>query len=156
MAGPAPGTVRRGRAVDAVLRLLAAAGLAVDAAVHARLAGQYDAVTADISQGTLFRAEAAAASLAVVLVLLWRHRVGDAFAWLTAAAGLAAILLYRYVDVGAHGPLPNMYEPIWSTDKTTAAWAQAVAVAALTVLLLRPRGRRRLRRTEAPGPDGSA
>ncbi|WP_232248534.1 hypothetical protein [Streptacidiphilus rugosus] len=56
-----------------ILRIAAAAGLAVDAAVHARLAGQYDLVTATISEGILFRAEAAAAALAVVLVLLWRH-----------------------------------------------------------------------------------
>ncbi|AUY47651.1 hypothetical protein [Streptomyces sp. CB01881] len=152
MASPDPGPVRHGRALDVVLRLLAAAGLAVDAAVHARLAGQYDAVTATISQGTLFRVEAAAASLAVLLVLLWRHRIGDAFAWLTAAAGLAAILLYRYVDVGALGPLPNMYEPIWSHDKTTSAWAQAVAVAALTVLLIRHGRWRGPGRTSASGP----
>ncbi|WP_208615588.1 hypothetical protein [Streptomyces rubellomurinus] len=122
--------------------MVAAAGLAVDVAVHARLADQYDAVKATVSEGTLFRAEAAAASLAVLLVLLWRHRIGDAFAWLVAIAGLAALLLYRYVDVGAHGPLPNMYEPIWSTDKTTAAWAQTAAAGALTPLLLWSRLRR--------------
>ncbi|MDH6577856.1 hypothetical protein [Kitasatospora sp. MAP5-34] len=134
-----PGTngrrYRRRAVVRGVLRVLAAAGLAVDAAVHARLAGQYDAVTASVSEGDLFRVEAAAASLAVLLVLLWRHRIGDAFAWLVAAGGLAALLLYRYVDVGAHGPLPDMYEPVWSTDKLTAVWAQAVAVLALTALL---------------------
>ncbi|MFE5587015.1 hypothetical protein [Kitasatospora sp. NPDC056531] len=128
------------RLTHLVLRLLAAAGLAVDAAVHARLADQYDAVGDSITQGTLFRAEAAAASLAVVLLILWRHRSGDLFAWAVAASGLGALLLYHYVDVGALGPLPNMYEPFWFGDKTLAARAEGTAVVALTVLLL---GRRR-------------
>ncbi|MFD8088465.1 hypothetical protein ACFV4F_43090 [Kitasatospora sp. NPDC059722] len=139
---PAPGR-RRGRSLThLVLRLAAAAGLAIDAAVHARLADQYDAVGDSLSQGTLFRLESAAASLAALLLLLWRHRTGDAFAWTVAASGLGALLLYRYVDVGAIGPLPNMYEPVWFTDKTLAAWAEGVATAALTVLLLDRRRRR--------------
>ncbi|MEE1788224.1 hypothetical protein PUR71_35805 [Streptomyces sp. SP17BM10] len=141
MAIPAPGR-RRGRSpTHLVLRLAAAAGLAIDAAVHARLAEQYDAVGDTISQGTLFRLEAGAASLAVLLVLLWRHRAGDLFAWAVAASGLGALLLYRYVDVGAIGPLPNMYEPVWFSDKMLAAWAEGVATAALTVLLLGDRRR---------------
>lgn len=142
MAIPEPAGRRGRRLTHLVLRLLAAAGLAVDAAVHARLADQYDAVGDSITQGTLFRAEAAAASLAVVLVLFWRHRAGDLFAWAVAASGLGALLLYRYVDVGALGPLPNMHEPVWFGDKTLAAWAEGVATAALTVLLLDNRRRR--------------
>ncbi|MFE6049140.1 hypothetical protein ACFQ6N_00100 [Kitasatospora sp. NPDC056446] len=134
-------TTHRRQITEVVLRLLAATGLAVDAAVHLHLAGRYDAVTADISQGTLFRAEAAAAALALVLVLLWRRPLGDLFAWAVAAAGLAALLLYRYVDVGAHGPLPDMYEPLWYTDKTLTACAQAVATLCLTALLVGHRRR---------------
>ncbi|MFJ7244410.1 hypothetical protein ACIQWA_07135 [Kitasatospora sp. NPDC098652] len=130
---PSTGAITR-----ALLRLIAAAGLALDAAVHARLAGHYDAVAKTVSEGDLFRAEAAAAALAVLLVLLWRRRAGDLFALAVAAAGLAAILLYRYANVGALGPLPNMYEPIWSTDKATAAFAQGIAVLALSVLVIRP------------------
>ncbi|MFD5466546.1 hypothetical protein ACFWIQ_27505 [Kitasatospora sp. NPDC127059] len=132
----------RHRVVHLVLRLVAAAGLAVDAAVHTRLAERYDAVGDTLSQGTLFRAEAAAASLAVLLVLLLRRRGGDLFAWLVAASGLGALLLYRYVDVGALGPLPDMYEPLWFADKTLAAWAEGVALVALTVLLSVRRPRR--------------
>ncbi|MFF7990582.1 hypothetical protein ACFZDG_12440 [Kitasatospora xanthocidica] len=128
-------TTHRRQTAAVALRLLAATGLAIDAAVHLHLADRYDAVTATISQGTLFRAEAAAAALAVVLVLLWRRPLGDLFAWTVAAAGLAALLLYRYVDVGALGPLPDMYEPLWFTDKTLTACAQAVATLSLTVLL---------------------
>ncbi|MFF2080067.1 hypothetical protein ACFVXG_35570 [Kitasatospora sp. NPDC058162] len=135
------------RPLHLLLRLLAVAGLAIDAAVHARLADQYDPIGDSISQGTLFRAEAAAASLAALLLLLGRRRSAVLFAWLVAASGLGALLLYRYVDVGALGPLPNMYEPIWFTEKTLAAWAEGVATAALTVLLLL--GLRR--RTPPPG-----
>ncbi|WP_282203306.1 hypothetical protein [Kitasatospora fiedleri] len=129
------------RAVRAALRLVAAAGLAVDAVQHARLAGRYDAVSAGVSQGTLFRVEAGAATLAVLLVLVWRHRLGDLFAWLVAVGGLGALLLYRYVDVGPLGPLPNMYEPVWFTDKTLTAWSQAVAALALVPLLATARRR---------------
>ncbi|MFG2844170.1 hypothetical protein ACGF12_13510 [Kitasatospora sp. NPDC048296] len=139
------------RLIHLVLRLLAAAGLAVNAAVHARLADRYDAVGDSLTQGTLFRAEAAAASLAVVLVLLWRHRSGDLFAWLVSAAGFGALLLYRYVDVGSLGPLPNMHEPVWFGDKTLAVWAEGISVVALTVLLL-GRRRRRIRASDAAPP----
>ncbi|MGW2371109.1 hypothetical protein [Kitasatospora sp. NPDC001683] len=134
MITPAP--ARRRRFAHLALRLSAAAGLAVDAAVHARLADRYDAVGDTISQGTLFRAESAAASLAVLLLLLRRHHAGDLYAWLVAASALGALLLYRYVDVGTLGPLPNMYEPFWFADKTLAAWAEGIATAALTILLI--------------------
>ncbi len=129
-------------AVRLLLRLAAALGLAIDAGIHAKLAPQYDAVSASISQGTLFRIEAGAAALAVVLVLAWRRRPGDVFALLTAAAGLAALLVYRYVDVGKLGPLPNMYEPVWFSDKVWAVVGQALAVLALLPLLPRRRAAR--------------
>ncbi|MEZ0089178.1 hypothetical protein [Streptacidiphilus sp. EB129] len=119
-----------------VLRVAAAAGLAVDAAVHASLAGRYDLVSATVSQGDLFRIEAGAAALAALLVLLWRRPVGDLFGWLTAGAGIAALLVYRYDDLGAFGPFPNMYEPIWYTDKVRALAGQALALVALTPLLI--------------------
>ncbi len=127
-----------------LLRCAAAVGLAVDAAVHAKLAGQYDAVAAGISQGALFRIEAGAAALAVLLVLFWRRRAGDLFGWLTAAAGLAAILVYRYWNVGAFGPFPDMYEPVWFADKVWALLGQILAVLALTPLLLFPARHRRV------------
>ena len=134
-------------ALSVALRTVAAAGLAVDAYVHLKLAHRYDPITSSvISQGTLFRIEAVAAIVAIALVLLWRRRAGDAFAWLTAAAGFAAILLYRYANPGALGPLPNMYEPIWYADKVWALIGQAAAVAALTPLIIWPRRSR----TEAP------
>jgi len=65
--GAAP---RSGLWVGAVLlRLVVVAGLAVDVYVHLHLAASYDANTAAISEGTLFRVEAGVAGLAAVLVL---------------------------------------------------------------------------------------
>ncbi|MFJ2188993.1 hypothetical protein ACIOJE_13730 [Kitasatospora sp. NPDC087861] len=121
---------------DTLLRWCAAAALAVDAYVHADLAEGYDAVVKSVSQGDLFRIEAALAALAALLLLVRPHRPALAFAFLVAAGGLAALLLYRYVDVGSLGPLPNMYEPVWYTDKQTAAVAEAVAALATGCLLL--------------------
>ncbi|WP_236242388.1 hypothetical protein [Streptomyces sp. CC228A] len=127
------------RKLRSVARLLAAAGLAADAYFHAHLADRYDAVSAPLSQGTLFRVEAAVAALAALLVLLWRRPLADAFAWTVAAGGLAALLLYRYVHVGELGPLPNMYEPAWFTDKNLVVIAQMLALVAATLLLTRRR-----------------
>jgi len=69
-----------------VLRSLVVAGLAVDAYVHLHLAGAYDGNTAAISQGVLFRVEAAAAVAAALLVLLTRGRPGLLVAFLVALA----------------------------------------------------------------------
>ena len=116
------------RLADLGLRLLSAAGLAIDAYVHAHLAGNYDGIRANVSQGDLFLIEAAAASFAalVVLVVPWR-RVAFAVAASVGGGGLAAVLVYRYVNVGRLGPLPNMYEPIWYFQKTLSAYAEGVA-----------------------------
>src|SRR5581483_9364596 len=96
------------------LRLLTAAGLALDAYVHADLAPTYDFSGKGISQGQLFRIEAAAAALAALLLIAFgTRRLVWAYALLVATAGVGAVLLYRYVDVGALGPLRNMYEPVW-------------------------------------------
>jgi len=109
------------------LRVLTAAGLAIDAYIHADLAGAYDPVRHSISQGTLFRIEAGAAAFAALLIVVTAHRAAWAVAFLVAASSFGAIVLYRYVDVGTLGPLPNMYEPIWFTEKWVAAVAEAVA-----------------------------
>ncbi|MEU0525135.1 hypothetical protein [Streptomyces niveus] len=129
-----------GRIVRGVVRVIAAAALALDAYYHADLAPQYDAVTKDISQGDLFRIEAGLAALAALLVLVWRRLPGDAFAWAVAAGGLALLLIYRYVNVGNLGPIPNMYEPFWYGEKQATVVVEAVAVVTTAFLLVfRPR-----------------
>ena len=128
---------RRG-ALRTVLRLLAAAGLALDAYVHADLAGRFQ-TGGTISESTLFRVQAALAALAALLVFLRGRRPEAAFALLLAAAALGAVLLYRYVDVGSIGPLPDMYDPAWYPEKTLSAVAEAVAVVASAGLfVIRP------------------
>jgi hypothetical protein len=125
-----------------VLTLVTAAGLGVDAYVHWQLAPGFDTLTGaaspHISQGQLFRLEAALSLIAMLLVLLTRNRLGAAAALLIAAGGLGAVLLYGYIDVGAFGPLPDMYDPIWYPEKTISAVAEAVAAVSALCLLLLP------------------
>jgi energy-converting hydrogenase Eha subunit E len=129
-----------------VLTLFAAVGLGVDAYVHWGLAPRFDTLTGaaspHVSQGQLFRVEAALAVVALVLVLLIRNRLGALVAFLVAAGGLAAVLLYAVVDVGGLGPFPDMYDPTWYTEKTISAVAEGVAAIAALCLLLMPRARR--------------
>lgn len=142
------------RAARGVLRLLIVAGLAVSTYLrrhlHLDLAGGYDPNTAAISEGALFRVDAALAVLAAVLVVVTRGRlgaVGVGVALLVAAGGVAVVVLYQYVDLGAVGPLPDMNEPISFPDKTASVIAEALAaLAALTLLLWRP--------TRAPADPG--
>jgi hypothetical protein len=150
---------RDGRgALRAVLRLLAAAGLALDAYVHADLSGRFQ-TGGTISESTLFRVQAGLAALAALLVFVRGRRPEAAFTLLIAAAALGAVLLYRYVDVGSIGPLPDMYDPAWYPEKTLGAVAEAVAViagAGLIVIRPTPRnGRRAPIRARAGSEQGA-
>jgi hypothetical protein len=117
------------------LALVAAAGLAIDAYVHFDLASEYDVIKSSVlSQGDLFRAEATVAIIAAVAVLLRPRRYTAAFAFVVAAAGTAAVLVYHYVNVGAFGPIPNMYDPIWFPRKTLSVWAEGIAAVAALAL----------------------
>jgi hypothetical protein len=122
--------------------VLTAVGLLYDAKVHLHLAGDYDAVGSAITQGWLFRVEAVVAIVVALAVLVSDHRLVWAAAGLTGLAGVVAVLLYRYVDVGAVGPIPNMYEPVWFAEKLRSAYAEgAVAVVSLLREGARTRGR---------------
>lgn len=108
--------------LDGVLRVLVVAALVIDAVVHFQLAPYYQAAApGGIGQGNLFRIEAAAAVIAALYLLIRGSRPAYALAILVLAGGLAAILLYRYVDVPAFGPFPAMYEPVWFFEKTLSA-----------------------------------
>ena len=139
------GALARSVIVSWSLRVGTAAALGIDAVVHARNASAYDAVEATLTQGQLFRVEAGAAVAAGLLVLLWPRRGSWVAALLVAASALAAVLRYRYVDVGALGPLPDMYENTWQVPgKPLSASAEgaAVVLASLGLLVHRkhPRG----------------
>lgn len=118
-----------------ILRVTAAAGLAVDAYVHADLAAGFDANGAHITEGDLFRIQAGLAALAALLVLVHGRRLSAAFALLVSLSAFGAVMLYHYVNVGTLGPLPNMYDPIWYTEKTVSAIAEAIAAVASAALL---------------------
>lgn len=121
---------------DGALRAVTAAGLLVDAVIHLDLAGQYQAAApGGIGQGNLFRIQAAAALLTAGFVLLRGTRAAYLGALVTAGAALAAVILYRYVDVPPLGPLPAMYEPLWFPAKTATAVAEALATLTAGVAL---------------------
>jgi hypothetical protein len=107
------------------LRVGTAAALGVDAAVHWRNAPAYDAIGTTLTQGELFRVEAVLAVAVGLLVLIRPRRSSWVAALLIGASALAAVLLYRYVDVGSLGPLPDMYENTWQVPgKLLLAWAE--------------------------------
>ncbi|MEU5876872.1 hypothetical protein [Spirillospora sp. NPDC047279] len=128
-----------------ILRLLVAAGLAVDAIVHWRFAPDMKSVGSDGIDGQLlFQAQAIAAAVAGVLVLVIANRVTYAIAFLVAASAVGALVLYYYVDVGDLGPIPNMHEPVWYGEKTLSALGEGIAsVAALIGFFTVKRGSRR-------------
>lgn len=122
-----------------VLRALTAAGLIVSAVIHLQLAPGFQlAAPTGIGGGDLFRIQAVVAILAALHVLVRGSRTAFALAGCVALSALAAVILYRYVQVPAIGPIPSMYEPVWYAKKilTAAAEALAGAAALLGFLLL--------------------
>jgi hypothetical protein len=115
-----------------LIRLAVFAGLGVDAFVHFHLAGD-TGQTGTISEGTLFWVQGGVAAVVAILVLIRPRPVPYLIAFLVAASALGAVLLYRYVDVGAIGPLPDMYEPVWYTEKVVTTVAEAVATVAAAI-----------------------
>ncbi|MGH3380555.1 MAG: hypothetical protein ACRDP6_38050 [Actinoallomurus sp.] len=115
-----------------LVRLAVVAGLGVDAFVHFHLAGD-TGQSGTISESTLFWVQGAVAVLVAVLVLLRPRRVPYLLAFLVAASALGAVVLYRYADIGAIGPLPDMYEPVWYTEKVVTTVAEVVAALAAAI-----------------------
>jgi len=123
------GALARSPIVWWALRLGTAAALGIDAAVHAKNAAAYDDVKATFTQGGLFRVEAGVACAVALLVLVWPRLGSWVAALLVSASALGAVVLYRYVDVGKLGPIPNMYENTWQVPgKLLSAYAEAAAV----------------------------
>ena len=93
--------------------------------------------------------------MAVALVLvIWPRRATFAIAFVVLASAFGAVMLYRYVNVGPIGPLPNMYEPTWvAPGKLTSVWAEglgALGCLAALAVLTRTRGRTRTNQTTVP------
>jgi len=148
-------SARNWLAIRTALTLVVLAGLGVDAYVHFDLAWAYAAVkTSTLSGADMFRFEGALAILAALLLLIRPNRYTAGFAFLVTAGGTAAVVVYRYVNVGGFGPVPNMYEPVWYTEKTLSAWAEGIAAVAGLALLVAIELRAR-RSVNAAAPRGA-
>jgi hypothetical protein len=107
------------RSARRLLTLITAAALGIDAYVHWHLAARYDTLIGSasphISQGGLFRVEAALALVAMVLVLATRRRLAAAFAFLIAAGGLGATAVWlcrrRWLRSVARHVRPHLVHP---------------------------------------------
>jgi hypothetical protein len=119
------------------LAVVAAAGLGIDAFTHLDLARLYRFnTTGTVNEGVLFQIEAALAIVAGLWILLRPGVLSSAFTLLVAGGGAFVLLLYRYVNVGKIGPIPNMYDPGWFTEKKWSLAGELVAVGASLVLLV--------------------
>src|SRR4051812_25836152 len=137
------------------LAAVVVAGLAIDAWVHLDLADAFAGVkTSTLSQADLFRVESVAAILAAVALLVRPRRYTAGFAFLVAAAGTVAVILYRYVDVGKIGFIPNMYDPYWGPGSEKVLSLIGEVVATLAALALFVQFHQQTRRNTAA--DGSA
>jgi hypothetical protein len=129
----------RGLVIRWLITALAVAGLAVDAYVHFDLAGNYAPIkTSTLSQADLFRAEAVVAILAAVALIARPRRYTALVGAVIAGSALAVLLVYRYYNVHAIGPIPSMYEPVWFREKVITAIAEAVTTIACLALVLLP------------------
>lgn len=135
--GPAIGAVSVRRWAMRAARVVVAAGLAIDAYVHLSLAPTYAEAGGLINESVLFRAEAAAALLAAAAVAVTGRRVCYLTGFAVAVSALAVMLVSRYVDLGAIGPFPDLYDPVWFPQKVLAAFAEGAAgLAALIAAVL--------------------
>jgi hypothetical protein len=139
------------------LAVVAAAGLVVDAYTHLHLAHLYVFNrTSTVNEAVLFRVEAGTAIAAAVWLLVRPTVLSAGFAVLVAGGGAALLLIYRYVNVGKIGPVPNMYDPEWFAEKNWSLAGELVAtVAALALFGVALLGRHRGRSKAGPVPMGA-
>lgn len=111
-------------------------GLGLDAYTHLDLADLYSVnTTGTVNQGVLFQIEAGLAILAALAVIVRTNWFTAAFAALVAGGGAVALVLYEQVNVGKIGPLPNMYDPGWYTEKSTALVGELIALLGALALM---------------------
>ena len=143
-----------GPAVVIAARLITVVGLGIDAYVHLDLASTYAEAAAPISEGALFRAEAALALLTALAVILFARRLTFLLGLVVSASALTLMLVSRYADLGSLGPFPDLYDPVWFAEKLWAAAGEAAAsmasLAGIVLLSIRAG-----LRPAAPAPGGS-
>ncbi|WP_202613538.1 hypothetical protein [Ornithinimicrobium cerasi] len=122
--GDAPVTGTR----EVVVRAVVVLGLVVDAFVHLRMAPVMDiAAPGGIGGGNLFRLQGAVAAAVALLLLVLPRWWTYALAAAVALSALGPVLLYHFVDVPAIGPIPSMYDPLWSPEKVVSIVGEALA-----------------------------
>ena len=152
------------QAAVAAARLIAVAGLSIDAYVHLDLASAYAEAQAPVNEGTLFRAEAVLALLTGLALIMSARRLPFVLGLAVSASALTVMLVSRYVDLGPLGPFPDLYDPVWFPEKLWAAGGEAAAVIACVagILLLSIRARLRcgtataVRASRRPGSRSSS
>ena len=118
------------------LALVIAAGLAIDAFTHLDLAHNYRFnSTGTVNEGVLFQIEGISAVVVAVLILIRPNLWTGLLASALAGGGAAVLLIYRYVQVGKLGPLPDMSEPVWFREKVESLIGELVAFAAALLLV---------------------
>jgi hypothetical protein len=130
--------IRNRSATEIALIAVVVLGLAIDAFVHFDLASAFAKnKTSTLSEADIFRADSTVALIAAAALLLRPRWYTAAFATLVAAAGTAAVIIFRYVNVGKFGPIPNMYDPYWAPfEKNLSVVGEAAAVVAGVALLV--------------------
>lgn len=152
------------QAAVAAARLIAVAGLSIDAYVHLDLASTYAEAQAPVNEGILFRAEAVLALLTALALITSARRLPFVLGLAVSASAFTLMLVSRYVDLGPIGPFPNLYDPVWFPEKLWAAGGEAAAAIASVagILLLSigtrpgtaPAARASLRRGSTSGCPG--
>lgn len=113
---------------ELVVRAVVVLGLAVDSFVHLRMAPVMDiAAPGGIGGGNLFRIQGALAGATALLLLLLPRWWTYGIAVLVALSALGPVLLYHFVDVPPIGPIPSMYDPLWSPEKVVTIVGEALA-----------------------------
>jgi hypothetical protein len=122
-------TKRRAGRTGLGLRILGALALGYSAYLHFRIAAERPPLFADgqVTLSGLFVAQAVAASVVSLWVLLRGRRLAWLAFTLVALGSLAALVASVYIQIPSIGPFPVIYEPLWYTDKYLAAGAAAVA-----------------------------
>ena len=138
------------RAGERALAVITAALLGVDAFVHLHYAHNYDQFkSSTMSEGNLFRIQGVVAIVVGLAVLIWPSVLTWILSLLVAGSAVVAVTLYTYVDVGALGPLPDLYEHTWSPPGKVLSAVAELAAAILSIIGLALALRRRRVRAAA-------
>jgi hypothetical protein len=127
------------RHLPRVLTVVVAVALVLNAWIHFRLAGPFDANPGSLlSQGALFRIQGVVDVIAAILLVVRPRILTALFAGLVAAGGAGILVLTTLVPLdGTALGLPYLFEPGWYPAKQTSLLLQLLAAALVAVVLLR-------------------